>query len=145
MMADHPVGARPCGFFIAYRQKDYIPVQRRLFSLQYDHDHKLRQTFILHVLSTSPVHRSVDDGAAKRRDFPVRSVARDYIHMVQQNDGALCLGGGMRNTRPKVCAAGSIFEYDVLDSFLVENLLEEGSRALLIAGRVGGVDAQILL
>jgi len=51
----------------------------------------------------------------------------------------------MRKARPKVGPARLVFKHSILDPFLIENVLEEGCGLNFVTGRIGGVDAQIVL
>ena len=75
----------------------------------------------------------------------MRWIAGDYVHVVEQDDWALGLGGGMRKARPKISATGRIVEDAVFDPLLIENSLEERNRLHLISGRIGRVDTQVVL
>lgn len=51
----------------------------------------------------------------------------------------------MRKARPKVGPARLVFKHSILDPLLIENVLEEGCGLNFVTGRIGGVDAQIVL
>lgn len=72
-------------------------------------------------------------------------VTGDNIHVIQQDDRPPSRFDGVRHACPEIAAPGRIFEGDVFDSLLVENVLVKGNGAHLVARRVGGIDAQILL
>ena len=58
-------------------------------------------------------------------------------------DVALCCR--MRNSRPQVAASGRVLERAILNPFLIQNLLVERHRPHLVARRIRGIDAQVLL
>jgi hypothetical protein len=132
-------------FLVAHRQKNDVALERHLLSLDHDHGHKLRQAFVLHVLRSAAVHGAFDNFSAERRNFPMRWVAGDHIHVVQKNEGTLSSACGMRQTGPQIGATRRILEDLVLDAFLVENLFEKRRGSQLIAGRVSSIQAQVLL
>ena len=145
LVGNHPVGAGPGYLFVADGQENHIPVERYFLPFQHDHDHELGQAFVLHVLGSAPVQDAVDQGPAEWRDCPVRRVTGHHVHVVQQDEGALGSRGGVGKSRPQISAPGSVGKDTILDAFPVQNLLEEGGRFGLVAGRVCGVEAQILL
>ena len=53
-----------------------------------------------HVLRTAPINRAIHDVRTERRRFPMRSVAGHHIHVVQEDDRALRLRAGMRQSGP---------------------------------------------
>jgi len=145
VVSDKPVRPRTFGFFIADGEKDDVTVQRHLLALQHDHGYQLRQPFILHVLSTAAPQVTILDVAAEGRNLPVRGVAGDHVHVVQQNDWALCLSRGVGKPRPQIGTPGRVFENLGSDALVIEDLLQEHGRTRFISRRIGRVDAQVLL
>ena len=144
-MSDEPVGAAAFGFFVGDSEKNYVAVELNLFALQHHHHDKLRETFIFHVLRAASPEPAVFDFPAERWNLPVGCVAGDDIHVVEQDERTFALRRGSRQAGPQISASRGVFEDAILDSFLVENFLVKRHRAHLMAGRVGGVDAQVLL
>ena len=76
----------------------------------------------------------------------MRGVAGDHIHVVQQDDRTLrlarsCAAGAPTNRR----VPGAYSNDAILDSFLIENLLEERHRLHFISRRIRRIDPQIFL
>ena len=100
-MCDEPVRARAFGFFVGYGEKDYVAVEFHLLALQHDHHNQLRQAFVFHVLCAASPEPAVLDLAAEGRNFPVRGIAGDHVHVVEQDDRLLRFRRGMRQARPQ--------------------------------------------
>src|SRR5262244_560017 len=144
LVRDHPVGTRASSLLVTHSEKDDVSVQRNLLALEHDHHDQLRQALVLHVLSASPVNRSVQNLSAKRRNPPMGRVAGHDIHVVKQDDRTLGISSAMRDSRPKIRPSGKILEKLVFYAFLIEGLLEECCRPHLVAWRVGGIYPQVL-
>jgi len=65
--------------------------------------------------------------------------------MVQEDYGPPGVSRRVRDAGPEIGAPRSVVEDPVFDSFLVQNLRGEGNRARFVAGRVGSVDAKLIL
>ena len=147
LMSDEPIGAGAGGFFVGYGQKNHIAIKGYFLPLQHHHYYQLGQAFVFHVLCAASPNPAVVNFATEGRNFPMRGIAGDHIHVVQQDDRLLRLSicSGMRQASPEIAASGSVFERAVLDAFLIKNLFVKRNGVHLMAGRVRGVDAQILL
>jgi hypothetical protein len=103
----------------------------------------VKQSLAFHVERTATVDRIIFDDACKGIDFPRSRFGSDDVSMAQEDDGTFRTVPF--ETRDDICATGFIFEYIVLDSVLIEDLLEKPRRLDLIAGWVRSIDAQVLL
>ena len=144
-MRDEPIGSGAIGFFVGHGQENHIAIEFNFFALQHDHHDQLRQAFVFHVLSAAAPQPAVFNLAAEGRNLPVRGIAGNHIHVVQQNDRPLRLSVVCGNLRPQIAASRRILEDAILNPFLIKNILVERNRAHFVAGRIGGVDAQIFL
>ena len=143
LMFDKPIAARAIDFFIADGQKNHVAIKFYLLALQHHHNHELREAFVLHVLRSATVNRSIHDFRAERRSLPMGRIAGHHIHVVEQNDRRLSKRGGVRNARPQIGSSRSIVEHPVLNVFLIEDFFEKVRRANLVAGRIRGVDPKV--
>ena len=75
----------------------------------------------------------------------MRGVTGNHIGVIEQDERSLGLGGGMAKSGPQIAASRRVFENAVLDSFRIEHVFVKRNCAHLVPGRIGGVDAQVLL
>src|SRR5690242_3249772 len=106
----------------------------------------MRDSFALHVERAASPHIAVLDGAGEGIDAPVLRVRWHDVHVMNESDRLL--GAIPPETSVKICATSRFQLGGVEDlrgnSFAVEDALQVQRGLQLVAGRVCGIDAQVV-
>ncbi len=143
LVIDDPGGADAgANLLVGRRQKDDVALQRNMRALQDEHRHELRDRLTLHIERAASPHSAVLDQTAEWIHGPVLARCKHHVHVVQQNQRARA--SVARQARVQIGLPRSRLENSRLDPIPPEHRGEPARGGDLVAGWVGGVDAQVL-
>ena len=143
VVLDKPPGADPLPhLLVRRREEDYVALQRHTDALQHHERHQLGDPFALHVLRAPPPDVAIPDQPPEGIHRPVLGRGEHHVHVIEQDDRA----GAAVPTEPgvEVRLAGRRLEYLRRDPLAGQHRRQPIRCAALVAGRVGGVDPQVL-
>ena len=140
--AQRAQGAREVHFLVGGGQEEDVAVEGEVLAARADEGHELEDALRLHVLGAAPVDEPVLHRRGEGRHRPAAGVRGHHVHVVGEDEGPARPPAG--ESGEQVRAAGSELVDLGGDPFAVQDPLVEAGRAQLVAGRVGGVDLEVL-
>ena len=142
LRADRAERPREVGLLVGGGEEEDVAVQADAVPLQPDEGQQLQDALRLHVLGPAPVDEPLLQQAGERGHRPAGGVGGDDVHVVREHQGparAAALEHG-QEVRPP----GDELVHQHRDAVALEQRLVEQRRLQLVAGRVGGVDLEVL-
>ena len=145
MLAREELGAeRAAGLFIGDRKEGEVAPQREAVAVIQQQRDELHHRHALHVDRATAPDEAVAHRAAERIDRPVLALERDDVAVVEQDQRVAARPVARDGRGQRVASARPGVEAAVGDALAVENAREPRAGARLVAGRVDGVDTDVL-
>ena len=140
--AERAQRAREVHLLVRGGEEEDVAVEGQTLAVRADQGQELHDPFRLHVLRAAAVDEAVLHRGREGRHRPPARVRRHHVHVVGEDQCAP--RPAAFQGRDQVGPAGRELVDLGRDALAVEDVLVEARRAQLVAGRVGGVDLEVL-
>ena len=143
MLAEPAHAEDAADLLVGRGEEDDVAAQRLATALQQQHRQQLHHARALHVHRAAAVDAPVAHDAAERRHVPELLLDRHHVEVIAEQQRAAAAVA----VQPRDQRLAARRNLDVLagDALGLEQRAEEARGRGLVAGRVGGVDAQVAL
>ena len=147
VIRNHPAGAeRAADLFVGLGQQDHVPRERNAIALQAQERQDLRDRLSLHIERAAAPHLPVPHLRGEWVRLPLAAIGRDHVHVIEQHQRLSCCRR-RRGLEPRVDDGLAFRRFVARHRNVVasENGGEKISRLARVAGRIRGIDPDVLL